>query len=103
MEYVLFPKTGGLQATLSLVRARQMIIHDITLGYVDFEHGQRTSELSLLKGWLLFLYIVFCEVVCEVTSLSIGRFPPEMHIFVDRYEAKDIPENEEDLKKVSNN
>ncbi len=54
MEYVLFPKTGGLQATLSLVRARQMIIHDITLGYVDFEHGQRTSELSLLKGWLLY-------------------------------------------------
>ena len=81
MQYVMFPKAGGLHTVMDLVRSKNMVIHDVTLGYIDYIHGQRTSELSLFKG----------------------HFPSEMHVWVDRYTASDIPESEEDLKKVSIN
>jgi hypothetical protein len=50
-EYVLHPKVAGLQACLQTLKHNlHTVVHDLTIAYKDFEHGTRTSELSLLQG-----------------------------------------------------
>lgn len=65
MEYVLYPRTSGLGACLGALRGQGAAVHDITIAYRDFKTGNRTSELSLLKGMghqpFVVLSLCFCS------------------------------------------
>jgi hypothetical protein len=68
-----------LSACLVNAKKMNLIIHDITIAYRDFQKGERPSELGLL----------------------LGRFPKEVHLFVRRYRLEEVPcSSEMELKEV---
>lgn len=74
-----------------------MVVHNITIAYKDFKDGERTSELSLLQG---AHFISQQSVLVEINDFSHqGKFPKEIHLFVEKLNAEDIPED--DVQKVT--
>lgn len=75
---VLIPKSTGFKLCIDCLRDKGLVIHDITLGFVDHMKGVRTSEKSFIKG----------------------HFPKEVHMFIGKYEIdKDIPKDMEEFEK----
>jgi len=75
-DFVLHPKTAGLVATWeALKRAAKAregsppVLLDVTLGYVDYQPGERPNEFALfLQGRCCREVHIFCEVVGEAHS-----------------------------------
>lgn len=68
-NYVLVPKSAGLQTCLTTLQGAEAPVHDITIAYKDFKNGQRPTEKSIL--W--------------------GEFPKEIHLCVKRLKPDSIP------------
>lgn len=76
LNQVLYPKSNGFSACLSTMRDRQLLLHDMTVAYIDYNVNKRSSEKSLLNG----------------------EFPREVHLFVQVYDIdKDIPREKAEL------
>ena len=67
-QYVLHPRTLGFTSIIKEMDHNLFCINDITIGYVDFEEGERCNE-ALLAG---------------------GRFPKSVHFYVETYTVDDI-------------
>ena len=55
-SYVLYPKPSGFLCCVNSMRGNNIICHDITIAYRDYEYGRRASEYSMISG---ILYNVF--------------------------------------------
>jgi hypothetical protein len=73
-QHVLHPRSGAFIASLTAMRPQLDAVMDLAIGYVDYEPGERPSELSLLKG----------------------RLPREIHIHMKRWDIKTTPLLQED-------
>jgi lysocardiolipin and lysophospholipid acyltransferase len=75
-DYVLHPRTTGLNYCLEVVRARSGIdaIYDVTVGYLD---GPVVSKLGIIKG----------------------QPPREVHIHIRRYPIAQVPTEAADIEK----
>jgi hypothetical protein len=49
-EQVLHPRTLGFTSAMTVARDHIDALWDVTFSYVDYEPGERPSELSILKG-----------------------------------------------------
>lgn len=80
-RYVLHPRTGAFLTCLEILRPHVDAVIDLTMGYVDYEPGERPSEISLL----------------------LGRLPREIHVNLKRWDLVLTPllcrDNIEDAKK----
>ena len=65
-EFTLYPRTTGWNHIISLVQHEVSHVFDFTIFYVDYELGERPSEMTFLRG----------------------RFPLEICIFIQRYPAE---------------
>jgi len=70
-KHVLHPKVVGWARSIALLRATCPAVYDVTIGYHDYEEGERPSELSLLSS----------------------RYPREVHLHVQRHPMSLMPES----------
>lgn len=68
LSFVLYPKSGGLAACLSVLN-RESVLHDITIAYKDYIPGKRTNSDSVL----------------------LGQFPREIHLCIKRHVISELP------------
>jgi lysocardiolipin and lysophospholipid acyltransferase len=85
LKYVLYPKPAGFHACChnlrisSIENNQPVIIHNLTVAYRDYLPRKRTSELDMIYG----------------------KFPREVHLFIDRIPLTSIPCEEEAENQVN--